>query len=119
MNKKNNGKKAEPPKALPPEIKLTREQTLELQLLSEQRRRIDLELNALNEDNDKNRRNTAALRAALQEEHDGVDVLGKYALDFDSQTGRLMQQQGPPAPAPAIVETDAEDEDVPEPVASA
>lgn len=120
MTKKNNGKKA--PVAPPQEITLSREQTLELRYLNEAQRRISLEMGRLNDDNDKVTKEIAALRAGLQKDNDGVDVLGKYAIDFDTQKATLRQEQPAapaPAPAPAIVEADAEDEDVPEPVASA
>ena len=120
VTKKKNGQKDKAPKAPPASIDLTRETVLELRYLNEAGRRIQLEMARLNDDNDKVTTETAALRAKLQKDNDGIDVLGQYAIDFDNQKANLRQQQPQaPAPTPAIVEADVKDEDISEPVANA
>lgn len=111
MSKKNNGQKTAPPT----DIDLTREEILELRYLTEAQRRVNLQSARLQEDSDKITKETITLRKTLQEKYK-VDVLGNYAIDFDSQKANLRQeaQQQPPTP---IVEAEAEE--APEPVASA
>jgi hypothetical protein len=134
MSRKQNGKKPEPepkaepakpaPKPLPQTLKVDREDTLELRYLREAGRRIEAEMARLNHENDAIQKETAAIRQRLRQKHDGIDVIGKYSVNFDSQTATLLPgvaqaQAQAQVPAPAIVEVDGEDKDVPEPVASA
>lgn len=123
MSKKKNGEKPEAapkPEPLPQTLKLSREHNLELRYLNEARRRIQLESARLNDDNARVNQETAAVRETLKQTHNGIDILNKYTIDFDTQTATLIPGQAPePAPAPPPVVEAAEDKEVPEPVASA